>query len=150
MVKIGSGHEFEWTKVQINKRFSLTMVVNFDYSMIFSDFLESDKQIASLSDSLQWNQWLPVNMASSQLMISVPCYEGFLKFQIWQDYQSVSKFILSPLTIMYYGVSTFPLFSECQLLWSSVKRTHHESKTRCQENNLAILPWVQVCCYSWS
>ena len=53
MVKIGSGHEFEWTKVQINKRFSLTMVVNFDYSMIFSDFLESEKQIASLSDSLQ-------------------------------------------------------------------------------------------------
>ena len=40
-------------------------------------------------------------MASSQLMISVPCYEGFLKFEIWHEPQSVSKLILSQLTIMY-------------------------------------------------
>ena len=110
MVKIGSGHEFEWTKVQINKRFSLTMVVNFDYSMIFSDFLESDKQIASLSDSLQWNQWLPVNMANSQLMMSVPYYEGFLKFEIWQETQSVSKLILSPLIIILWCINISIIF----------------------------------------
>ena len=28
MVKMGSGHKFEWTKVQINKRFSVTKINN--------------------------------------------------------------------------------------------------------------------------
>ena len=54
---------------------------------LFSDFLESIKHQASFSDKT-----MNVNMASCQYMISLPCYEGFLKFEIWfEEPQSVSQ-----------------------------------------------------------
>ena len=63
------------------------------HSLLLSDFLESIKQLASFSDKKQTVK-TSVNMASSQIMISLPCYEGFLEFAIWyEEPQSVSHML---------------------------------------------------------
>ena len=98
-----------------------------------------------LQKRLRIQYYSTLEMSSSQVFVSLPVYEGYLKIVIWHEPDSVSKASkISKIKKPFYLV-----FTGCQLLCFTVSRSHSESPANWSADNSPILSWSQICCSSW-